>query len=136
MIVTDKEGDHTLFLWLSKRTHVQWSSDLRTIGLLDKDKNIAAVCGFNGHMGNCCQMHIAIEGKLTRPYIRACFGYPFKTLGYACVIGLVAEGNKDALRFDQHIGFKEVHRIRQGASGGEDLIILEMRREDCRWLGD
>ena len=87
-------------------------------------------------MGNCCQMHIAIEGRLTRDYIRACFRYPFGTLGYACVIGLVAEGNADALKFDKHIGFREVHRIKQGAAGGEDLIILEMRRSDCRWLGD
>ena len=79
-------------------------------------------------------MHVAIE-QMNRAFLKAAFHWPFERWGLNAVIGLVTEGNTQALKFDLHLGFKEVYRIRAGGSGGEDLIVLEMRREDCRFIG-
>jgi RimJ/RimL family protein N-acetyltransferase len=47
--------------------------------------------------------------------------------------GLVPASNAAALRFDQHIGFQVEATLADGAKDG-DLIVLRMRREDCRYL--
>jgi hypothetical protein len=45
--------------------------------------------------------------------------------------------NAKALGFDGHLGFREVHRVKDGHSAGVDTCFFEMRREECRWiLGD
>jgi hypothetical protein len=49
------------------------------------------------------------------------------------VIGLVNADNHAALTFDRHFGFVENTRIPDGA-GECDLVVLTLRREDCRWL--
>jgi RimJ/RimL family protein N-acetyltransferase len=45
----------------------------------------------------------------------------------------VPSGNKRALHFDKRMGFKEVARIKDAHPDGE-LIILSMRRDECRFL--
>ena len=61
------------------------------------------------------------------------FHYPFSQLGCSKVFGQVPEYNSKALEFDLKLGFKEEARIKDVFPAG-DLILLSMRREDCRWL--
>lgn len=79
-------------------------------------------------------MHVAGEGNwVSRELIRAVFDYVFNTAGLNVVLGLVPSGNVKALRFDKHIGFSEVARIKDAHPDGA-LIVLELRRENCRYL--
>ena len=61
------------------------------------------------------------------------FDYPFNQLGVKKLIGQVPSSNLKALEFDKKLGFKEEARISDVFPDG-DLIVLSMRREDCRWL--
>ena len=61
------------------------------------------------------------------------FDYPFVQLGCKTVFGPVPSYNTQALEFDRKLGFSQV-AIVPGVFPGGDLVVLAMKREDCRWL--
>jgi hypothetical protein len=107
----------------------------QTIGLVDDDYRLRAGVVYDGYNGASIQMHVAAEGKhwLNREFLWYAFHYPFEQLKVRAVIGVVPSNNAKALRFDLHLGFKEEARLRDTHPDG-DLIILVMRRADCRFL--
>lgn len=83
-------------------------------------------------------LHCAGIGKrwLTREFLFAVFDYCFNQLELKALINTVAANNPDSIRFTEHIGFKEIHRVTQGWDGEADMIIYQLHRDDCRWLGE
>lgn len=61
------------------------------------------------------------------------FDYPFNQLGCSKIIGLVPSMFESALALELKLGFNYVTRI-PGVFPDGDLIVLEMLKEDCRWL--
>jgi hypothetical protein len=83
------------------------------------------------------QMHIAsIKGYETRPrqLLYAAFDFPFNVLHVDLLIGVINSLNIHALKFDLKLGFREKTRWKNMHEDGGDLIILEMHKNDCRWL--
>lgn len=80
-------------------------------------------------------LHVASWHKrwLSRDLLWTIFAYPFLLLGVKKCLGFVPTTNEAALAFDKHIGFEEEHRILDAVPDG-DLVILSMRKENCRWL--
>ena len=80
-------------------------------------------------------MHSAIDDPsvIDRTFVRAIFEYPFVNLGFNSVFAMVDSTNQRALDIDLRVGFKEVNRFPDAAEHG-DLVMLHMRREDCRWI--
>jgi RimJ/RimL family protein N-acetyltransferase len=100
------------------------------------DGNLVAVVGFASFMPNACQMHIASVSDvnwMSRDLLWAAFDYPFNVLGVKVIIGQICASNEDALRLNRHLGFKVVAEIPDAHMDG-DLVIMAMRKEDCRWL--
>jgi hypothetical protein len=98
--------------------------------------NLAAVVGFCSFMPKACQMHIAAVDEvnwMSRDLLWAAFDYPFNKLGVSVIIGQVCGDNESALKLNRHLGFKVVAEISDAHMDG-DLVIMAMRREDCRWL--
>jgi RimJ/RimL family protein N-acetyltransferase len=114
------------------------SEDFQAIGRLSENtRELIGVVAYNGFCGRVCSMHMAGIGNwISREYIRAAFAYPFKQLELAAVISPVAANNSRALRLDTHFGFREVHRVTDGWERGVDLVLLELKREHCRHLGE
>ncbi len=120
--------------WLCERIGYMPTPHIRCIGNVSKEGKILGVVGFDGWNGASCQMHVAGEGNwVSRELIRATFDYAFNVAGLKVVLGLVPSSNDKALRFDRHVGFSEVARIKGGHPDG-DLVVLQLRREDCRFL--
>ena len=89
---------------------------------------------FDLYNGRSIAMHVAGEGSwLSRPYLRACFGYVFNQLGCIKAIGLVDSTNARARRFDEHLGFRLEATIADAGKYG-DLLIYSMTRQECRFL--
>jgi RimJ/RimL family protein N-acetyltransferase len=65
--------------------------------------------------------------------IWVCFNYPFVQLGCSKLFGQVPASNRKALEFDLKLGFIEEARVKDVFPDG-DLIVIAMKREDCRWL--
>lgn len=120
--------------WLCERIGYMPTPHLRCIANVTPEGKILGVVGLDGWNGASAQMHVAGEGSwVSRELIRATFDYVFNVAGLSLVLGLLPSSNDKALRFNRHVGFSEVARVKGGHPDG-DLVIMELRRENCRFL--
>jgi len=95
-----------------------------------------AAIGYNGFTGRTCFMHSAIDDPsvMSRTFLRAIFEYPFVKLNLSRVFAMVASTNARALKLDLGLGFTEINRFAAAGPDGDDLIMLQMVNEECRWI--
>jgi ribosomal protein S18 acetylase RimI-like enzyme len=141
MILVPQTPEHVqqaLAFMAARGVEIFPSNDLRLIAHANAAGEMDAVVAYNGFNYRICSMHVAGDGGrwIDRQMLRVCFDYVFRQCDRVAVYGQVASNNMPALRLDTHLGFKEVHRIKDAVADGVDLVILEMRRENCRWLKD
>jgi len=112
------------------------SGDFQAFASLSEfDNAVLGAVAFNGFWGHVCSMHVAGTGRwLSRTLIWRSFDYPFRQLDMRAVMAPVAASNTRSLKFVQRMGFREIHRVKDGWDTGDDLIVLQMLREDCHWL--
>jgi hypothetical protein len=81
-----------------------------------------------------CTAHMAADTPMVWRFglHREYFNWVFETREY--VIGQIESDNPKAISMDRKFGFKEVARIPEGFRKGSDMIIMMMRREDCRYI--
>ena len=122
--------------WVSERTCGSWEGHYEAIGL-ERDGHLVAGAVVDGYIsGARCSVHCASAGRhwLTRGYLRAVFRYMFEQLGCNVVLAPVSSANTPSIRFTRHCGFVEACRIKGGCIDG-DLVIFELQRENCSWIG-
>jgi RimJ/RimL family protein N-acetyltransferase len=90
---------------------------------------------YTAYTGASIGLHIAgfRPDWVSRDMIWVCFNYPFVQLGCSKLFGQVPASNRKALEFDLKLGFIEEARVKDVFPDG-DLIVIAMKREDCRWL--
>ena len=122
--------------WLERRASCRLTTDARALAAVDSGGHIRAMVAFDDITGGSCELHVSAESSLAlRALLPACYRYVFNELGLAVAIGLVPANNDGGLEFAHRLGFREKYRIRDGWSQGVDLLLHELRREDCaRWL--
>ena len=125
------------FEWLGKRLgHFHFSSAAKAIEAVDeRSGRIVGMIGYDGLTQNSAQVHIALDAPMAwRALSRPAFKYPFEELDRGVLIAMVSSQNWRSLCLTRHVGFFEKHRIRDGIARGVDMVLFEMRREECRWL--
>ena len=95
-------------------------------GVIFQDYNVASIsihaAGFAPHWLNNNMLWVS-------------FDYPFNQINVSKLIAPVPSRNRKAIEFDLKLGFKREARIADVFPGDDgDLLVLTMRREDCRWL--
>lgn len=126
--------------WIEQKANLIISAGFRALEAVDGHR-ILAMVGYDGWTPNACSMHVAIEEpiaarRLLRPAFGLVFDAPPRGLGKGVALGSVLSTNEKAMRLDLRLGFRQVARLKDAWATGVDLIILEMRREDCRYLED
>ena len=131
-VVTDNQ-DH-LRGWITGVLGMQFSPYATFIGQ-EVDGEVKAVVAFDNILDKSCEMHTAaiVPNWISKDLLWACFDYPFNILKVKVILASVASTNKEALRLDRHLGFVDKAYIEDAHIDG-DLVILAMRRENCRWL--
>lgn len=123
--------------WVQQHERILRVEDTGGIVAIDEEKNetVAAVI-LDSWTPNGCQAHIIIQNPLIlrHGFLEECFDFVFNVSGRGVINGVVKSDNEKALRFDKHIGFEETHRIKDGFDKGIDLIFVEIRKENCRWI--
>lgn len=125
--------------WVAKKTNEFGNFGCAVgIGLQEwKGKNWELIAGvaYSDFNGVNIQMHVAAEGSrwMTREYLWTCFDYPFNQAKVERVTGLVGEGNKEARKFDEHLGFELETTLERAHPTGR-LLIYRMWKSDCRFL--
>jgi RimJ/RimL family protein N-acetyltransferase len=97
---------------------------------------IVAAVGYDHWTPNSVQLHIWIPrpAEMCRTFLREGFRYPFEIGRKGLVVGLTPSNNAAALNFNRRVGFKEVYRMKDAWDKGVDVVVQEMRKENCRWL--
>ena len=133
MIVTGK----SVVEWMVSRGEEFSARDAEGIGWHDGKRLVAGVAYTDYNGANLCMHVVAVPGKrwLTREFLWTCFDYPFNQCKVKRVTGLVGEGNLQARRFDEHLGF-ELETTLRGAHPTGDLIVYVMWKRNCRFLGE
>ena len=128
------ENQQYLGEWLVRILNFPLPQTTQCIGQL-KDGNLVAVAGYTNFMPKACEIHIGSVGEhwASKDFIWAVFDYPFNKLGVSVILGQICADNTDALKLNRHLGFKVVAEIPDALMSG-DLVIMAMRKEECRFL--
>ena len=122
--------------FVNKFQPINGGPDVQGIGL-EKDGELIAGVLYDDYNGSNVWMHVAaVAGKrwLVREYLYICFRYPFQQLDLNRVTGWVEETNKDAVRFNEHLGFKKEAVLRKAGRYGQDVFLYVMHKQDCKWI--
>lgn len=124
--------------WLARKANLVIGPSFGALEAVDGDR-ILAMVGYDGWTENSCAMHMALDEpiairRLLKPAFGLVFDRPPKGLGKGVVFGSVLSTNEKAMRMDLRLGFRQIARLRDAWAKGVDVILLEMRREDCRWV--
>lgn len=90
---------------------------------------------YEGCIDNSIFMH---QGSFSKNWLSAdmlwvVFDFPFNQLGVEVLCGTVPSAKPELIAFNEKLGFKVECSIK-GAYKDGDLVIMTMRRPDCRWL--
>lgn len=120
--------------WLERILGQKFGDEARFIGQ-EKDGNLVAVVAFTNFITNACAMHIGSVGDnwMSKDLLWACFDYPFIKLEKKVILVTLEASNEEAVRLNRHLGFQEKAVIKDAHEFG-DLMIMSMRKEDCKWL--
>jgi hypothetical protein len=124
-----------LFPWLTSRAQSNASQDMKAIACIGNDGKIHGMAGFDGWTPNSVVLTIALDSPIAfKRLVWALFHYAFVQANRGVALATVRGSNRRSLKLCKHVGMKEVYRVRDGITVGEDLVVFEMRREDCRWI--
>lgn len=121
--------------WLANRTDAAFTPGARAIKAVDATGRIRGMVAYDGWTVSACQAHMAVDSPIVwRSLVRPAFSYPFEEAGKSLILGIVPGDNAKSLAMVEALGFREVHRVKDGWAPGVPLVVHEMRREECVWL--
>lgn len=123
------------FAWIIAHAHCVLTPYARALKAVDESGAIRGMVAFDNWTENAAQIHMAAENPAVwRHLLPAAADFAFEHVGKGVVFGLTPASNEKALKLSRRAGFRQRYRIADGWAKGEDMVISEMRKEDCRWL--
>jgi hypothetical protein len=121
--------------WIHARAECVRCADTKGI-VAYKNGKIVGMVVFDTWAHNSVHIHIAFEDLFIfkHGWAEVVFGYAFNTCDKGVIIGVTPACNKKALRFNKHIGFEEIFRVKDGFEVGIDFVITEYRKENCKYI--
>lgn len=77
---------------------------------------------------------IALDAPLNRRFLHAIFYNPFVAWGVRHISCAIEASNIRSLALCSNMGFIEEGRLRQSAINGEDVIMMGLLKNECRFL--
>lgn len=108
----------------------------KSLGVVKNGKMVAGVV-FERFNGAHVEASIAARPSASwadRRTLFHLFAYPFWQLGVEAITVLVAQTNPVSLNLASKLGFEPIAIVPFAAQDGSALIILQMTRNQCRWL--
>lgn len=123
--------------WLEERAGCVLTRDARAIKAVSGAGRILGMVAYDGWMPNSVQAHMAVEVPAAwRALLGPAFRYPFLQARKGVLVGVIPASRARSVAMAGRLGFREAHRVRDGADVGEDLVVFEMRKDECPWLGE
>ena len=123
--------------WLTARADPVLTT--ATTGIVAIDKNTASIVAmacFDSWTETSAQIHWAIDKPmvLRHGFVEEIFNYLFNTCGKEILLAGIPADNIKSLKLGVHLGMKVIYRIGDGVKRGVDLVLMEQRKENCKWL--
>lgn len=109
----------------------------RGVMIEDENGGIGAMAIYDRWTNSAVEMHAYSAGAkyVFRPeFCRAMFDYPFNQGKKKLAFAVTPCDNIASITLARWLGFREVYRILDGWDLGTDMVIQEIRRENCRFL--
>ena len=119
--------------WFMERNPVSIQmGKCKGVTAVNEDNEIQGIIMFDSWTENSCQVHIVIENPfiLRHNFLEEAFKYAYETAGRGIIYGITPANNRKALKFNKHVGFVELHRLKHAHAVGDHLVIQEVRKED------
>ena len=123
--------------WINERNELTLMANTKGLAAESDSGDILGVCVCDSWTHTAVQLHIAIDNPIVLKngrFQKEVFGYVFVQAGRSIAYGQVPADNEKALRFDKKLGFEEVIRLKNAWADGVDTVVLELRKENCRWI--
>jgi len=118
--------------WVAERIAGKYFAEgSQAIGLERDGQIIAGVIYENWNYASIV-CHIAIEGRMTKTYLKAIFDYPFNVCKVKKIIVPVSSAHVKSLKLVTKMGFIEEARVKDATPDG-DIIFLTLAKENCRF---
>jgi hypothetical protein len=130
-------ADQEIARWVGRQIpNYTVTPDAKSLGVVKGGRIVAGVT-----YERCNGFHVeasiaAVSGSAwaDRRTLFDLFAYPFLQLGVEVVTVLVAMSNLESLNLATKLGFDPVAHLPFVAWDGSPLVILQMKRDQCRWL--
>lgn len=124
--------------WFKAQTSTIMCEDTQGLVVYGDTDEIQAMAVFDSFTVDSCTVHWAVANPmvLRNGFLQEIARHLFVTCGRTRIFGLVPSNNEKALKFDLHVGMREVARIPDAVRTGVDYIVLCMTKQECRWLPD
>lgn len=131
MIVLQAPPEH--FGFIEQRAGCVLTRYAKALEAIDKGGKVCGMVALDDVTRNSVKLHMAFDhpGAL-RALLTPGFEYAFQDRDLA--VGVIPASNEQSVKLTKHLGFRETYRVRDGWDEGDDLIIFEMRRHECRFL--
>lgn len=112
-----------------------FTSQYRAIEAVTAKGEILGQVGMDMWTPRSVQMHVGLASPIAaRALLVPAFEYVFEFAGREIALGFLASHNRRSLKLARHLGFREAYRVVGGGAGRSDLVLMEMRKSECRWL--
>lgn len=122
--------------WFQERLPVDLTVRTQGVVAMNEEGEILAVTIWDSWTHTSAVGHFVIEDSsvIGEGYIHECCEYFYNTAGMDIMLTTVRGSNEKTLRFLKAVGFTEKHRVKDGFMFGEDLVIHEMRKDECGYI--
>jgi hypothetical protein len=121
---------------ISKLMEYSPSVSCKSIALVEKTI-VKAMVIYDHWAYNSVQVHVWSSGPqaLFNPlFVREMFAYPFEQCGRSITVAVTPADQVASLAVSKALGFVEIFRHKDGWKVGVDMVVKEMRKENCKWL--
>ena len=122
--------------WVLQHLPLKRVEDTGGIVAIDADTNrTVAMCIMDTWSHNAVQVHLILDNPLVlrHGFFEEVADYVYNVAERNVMVGLVPSSNHKALQLDKRIGFTELTRIPNAVMDGEDLVVLHMPKENCKF---
>lgn len=125
------------WIWYTSRIPTNWSENMGGIVVIDTDTGTPqAAALYEDWSATSCVMSVIIDNPmvLRHGFLETAFHFVFNTSGRIKAFARIASKNKRSLNFVKKLGFTQVAVLEDGCELGNDWIIFELKKEDCRYI--
>jgi len=123
--------------WLRENLDPVLCDDTNGIVCYNVENNdILAASVMDNWTKRSCQIHVWIGNPIAirHGFLYETFEYIYLITGRKTIFGLTPANNAKAIKFNKHVGFKEIFRLPEAYDEGVDYILFQMDKDECRWF--